>query len=98
MEVSEPDRYYPQPRTLHAASELGLTGAALMPSGVGVLGLLVVDGELDEAVQVGQAGVAAAAAPSLQQLALGIKADDAPRGVRIGSRGIRRTQIGRRAA
>ena len=70
-----------------------------MPCGEGVLGLLVVDGELDEAVQVGQAGVAAAAAPSLQQLALGIKADHAPRSVCIiGSRGNGRTRIGHRAA
>ena len=66
-----------------------------MPCGEGVLGLLVVDGELDEAVQVGQAGVAAAAAPSLQQLALGIKADHAPRSVCIGSRGNCRSRIGR---
>ena len=34
----------------------------------------------------------------LVELAVGIKADHAPRGVRIESRGICRTQIGRRAA
>jgi len=80
------------------AGEILQAGFTLTPSQEGscILGLPV-DGKVDEALKVGQAGIAAAAAPPPKHLAFGAEAEDAARAIAAPKRALA-LGLGRRAA